>query len=97
IHTEQTTRVELFFYRRIDLSVLLAQGVLPLVALAAFLGQHILFAGLLLTLLAERQQIVAFVPLTEGRGIDNDDRVLHQRLGTDQLIVRRVVHDIDDT
>ena len=36
-------------------------------------------------------------PLTERRGIDRDDGVLDERLGSDQLVVASVVDGIDDT
>ena len=35
--------------------------------------------------------------MTEGSGINDDDGVLDEGLGPDQLIVARVVHDVDDT
>lgn len=37
------------------------------------------------------------IPLPEGRGIDLDDGGLGQGVGTDQLVVRRVESDRDDT
>ena len=35
-------------------------------------------------------------PLPEGRGVDDDDGVLDDRLGSHQLIVARVIDDVDD-
>lgn len=37
------------------------------------------------------------VPLTEGRGVDLDDRALDKRVGPDKLVVRGVVLDAYDT
>ena len=34
---------------------------------------------------------VRLVPLTEGGGIDLDDSTLHEGVGTDKLVVRRIV------
>ena len=45
---------------------------------------------------AEREDVVALVPLPKRRGVDDDDRVLHQGLGAHQLVVAGVVHDVDD-
>ena len=54
------------------------------------------FSQLGALLVAERGGVVSLVPLTEGRGIDDDDGVLHQSLGTDQLVVGGIVDDVDD-
>ena len=37
------------------------------------------------------------VPLSEGGRVDLHDRVLSQRLRTNELLVRRVVHRVQDT
>lgn len=37
------------------------------------------------------------IPLSEGSGIDLNDGVLGQSLSTDELLVRSVVHGIQDT
>lgn len=95
--TQQTSSVELFLQSGVQLGGLLSLNVLLHDALAALLGQNVFFAGLDLTLLTQGQQVVAFVPLAEGASIDHDDGVLYQGLGTDQLVVRSVVHYIDDT
>ena len=57
-------------------------------------GQTYQFGALLA---AERRGVVSLVPLSEGRGVDHDDGVLHERLGAHKLIVTGVVHDVDDT
>lgn len=66
---------------------------------AALLVQHIVLVGRVLLVLpaAQRQNVVALVPLTEGGRVNDDDRVLHQGLGAHQLVVGRVVDHIDDT
>ena len=46
---------------------------------------------------ADRRGIVRFVPLTERRGVDGDDGVLDEGLGSDQLVVAGVVDGVDDT
>lgn len=39
---------------------------------------------------------MALIKLLKGGGIDGDDAVLYQSLGTDQLVVGGVVNDIQD-
>jgi len=46
---------------------------------------------------ANLDTVVGLVPGLEGVGVDHDDRALDEGLGTDQLVVGRVVHDIEDT
>jgi len=41
--------------------------------------------------------IVVLVPGSEGSSVDKNDAVLHEGLGTDQLVVGSVVNDIDNT
>ena len=40
---------------------------------------------------------MVLIPGLEGRGIDEHDAVLHKGVGSDQLIVGGVVHDVDDS
>ena len=40
---------------------------------------------------------MSFVPLTEGCSINDNNSVLHQGLGTDQLVVGSVVDNVNDT
>ena len=47
--------------------------------------------------MSEGHGVVSLVPLTERSGVDDDDGVLHQGLGADELVVGRVVDDVDDT
>ena len=47
--------------------------------------------------MAEGESIVSFVPLTEGCSINDNNSVLHQGLGTDQLVVGSVVDNVNDT
>lgn len=48
-------------------------------------------------LLADLNAVVGLVPLTVRGGVDLNDRVLHQRLGAHQLVVRGVVDNVNDT
>lgn len=48
-------------------------------------------------LATELQGVVVLVPASERRTVDEDDAVLHQRLGSHQLVVGGVVHHIDNT
>ena len=53
--------------------------------------------GLSDELLVELNTVVLQEPLTEGSGIDLDDRVAHQSVCADKLVVRRVVDHVEDT
>jgi len=44
----------------------------------------------------ERSGVVSLVPLSEGSSIDLDDGTLNQGLGSEQLVVGRVVNDVDN-
>ena len=46
---------------------------------------------------ANLDSVMGLVPALEGVGINHDNGALDQSLGTDQLVVGRVVHDIEDT
>jgi hypothetical protein len=46
---------------------------------------------------ANLDSVVGLVPALEGVGINHNDGALDQSLRTDQLVVGRVVHDIEDT
>ena len=48
-------------------------------------------------LAADGECVVSLVPLAEWRGVDGDDGVLHEGLGSDQLVVAGVVDGVDDT
>ena len=54
------------------------------------------FIGLFHLLLVQLNVVVLEIPLTERSCVDLDDGVLDQGLGTDQLIVRRVVENVND-
>ena len=47
-------------------------------------------------LVSEREGVVRLEPLPERRRVDHDDGVLDDGLGAHQLIVARVVDDVDD-
>lgn len=40
---------------------------------------------------------MALVPLSERGGVNCDNSILHQSLGSDQLVVGGIVDDVDDT
>jgi len=97
--SQHTTGHELVQEGLLNLGILLPLRVL-LSGLAGPLGVEDLLISLakLGSLLAtKREGIVRLVPLTEGSGINDDDGVLDEGLGPDQLIVARVVHNVDDT
>lgn len=101
IHTQDAAGGELILEGLLDLAVLLALQVLLHNLFAALLGQHVVLVLLLgvlgVTLASQGQHVVSLVPLAEGRGIDDHDAVLHQGLGSHQLVVGGVVHNIGDT
>merc|ERR1712071_363194 len=53
--------------------------------------------GLFNLLLVKLNVVVLEEPLSEGGGVDSHDAVLDEGLGTDELVVGSVVHNIDDT
>lgn len=61
----------------------------------ARLGGILLLLGALL--LADLDTIVGLVPGSERGGVNLDDSVLHQGLGSDKLVIRSVVDNIKDT
>lgn len=40
---------------------------------------------------------MGFIPLTEGGGVDLNNSTFHQGVGTDQLVIRGVVDNGNDT
>jgi hypothetical protein len=62
-----------------------------------FAATHLSILLRSLLLLANFQAEVLAVPGPEGGGIDLDDRILHQSLRTNQLIVRGVVNHIQNS
>lgn len=65
-----------------------AGGLLALDALALLLLGHV---GLLLASSADGLAVVGLEPLSEGGGVDLDNGRAGERVGTDQLVVGRVV------
>lgn len=64
------------------------------------LGVHaadVLKLGRGLSALADADMVVVLKPLTEGKTVDEDDRVLHKSLGTHKLVVRCVVDNVQNT
>ena len=95
----QTTGLELALQRRLDFTVGGVSGGLLLLDALALLGLGgsggTLSTGLLLASAAQRLAVVRLVPLSEGRRVDLHHGRLGQRVGPDQLVVRRVVHHPD--
>lgn len=87
-HGEETTGTELLLEVVVDLGVLLALGkdALNVVRLLALVG-----GGLGLALLGDGLGVVGLVPLTEGGGVNLNDGRLDEGLGTEELVVGRVV------
>lgn len=87
-HGEETTGAELLLEVVVDLGVLLALGkdALDVVRLLALVG-----GGLSLALLGDGLGVVGLVPLTEGGGVNLNDGRLDEGLGTEELVVGRVV------
>lgn len=97
----QSTGLELLLNGSLDLagggktgSLLLLDGValLDLLLSLALLGSLSLLASS-----AETLTVVGLVPLSEGGGVDLDNGGLGQGVGSDKLVVGRVVGDGDDT
>lgn len=97
----QSTGLELLLNGALDLAGGRVAGSLLLLDRAALL--HLLLSLTLLGSLgllassAKGLAVVGLVPLSEGGGIDLDDSGLGQGVGSDQLVVGRVVGDGDDT
>jgi len=94
---EDTTGLELLLESGLDLALGGEASGLLLLNGVALLHDLLLLALLLLSATAERLAVVGLVPLTEGSGIDLDNGGLGKGVGTDQLVVGRVVGDNDDT
>jgi len=92
----KTTRVELIGNLGINLAVLLARLKSSLDGVASLdtLTGLIRFFKLLLV---ELDVVLLEVPLSEGSGIDQDNGVLNESLGSDELVVGSVVNDIENT
>jgi hypothetical protein len=97
----QTTGLELLLNSGLDLAVGGEAGSLLLldgVALLDLLGLLALLDGLgLLASTADGLAVVGLVPLSERSSVDLDDGATGQGVGSDQLVVRRVVGDGNDT
>lgn len=87
---KETTLLELVTEVRVEIagSLKLGDSLLDLLALGGLLESIILSDG---------DSVVRLVPLTVRGGIDLDNGVLDESLGTDELVVRGVVDDIQDT
>jgi hypothetical protein len=97
-NSEEATSLELLLESGLDLALGGEAGGLLLLYGAALLGGLVLgLSLLLLTSAAEGLTVVGLIPLAERGGIDLDNGGLGQGVCTDQLVVRRVVGDDDDT
>lgn len=92
----QTAGLELSLDGGLDLAVVSEASRLLLLDAVALL---LLLGGLSLGLAspADGLAVVSLVPLSEGGGVNLDDGRLGEGVGTDQFVVRRVVHDTNDT
>lgn len=95
-HGVQTAGLELSLDGGLDLAVVSEASSLLLLDTVALL---LLLGGLSLGLAspADGLAVVSLVPLSEGGGVNLDDGRLGEGVGTDQFVVRRVVHDTNDT
>lgn len=93
----QTTGLELLLESGVDLAVGGEAGSLLLLNRLALLDLLLSLAGLLLSATAEGLAVVGLVPLTEGGGVHLDNGGLGKGVGTDELVVGRVVGDGNDT
>lgn len=98
---EQTTGLELLLNGVLDLAVLaVALGLLLLDRLALLLlllGLAVLGGLSTLASTADALAVVGLVPLTEGGSVDLNNGGPGQGVGADELVVRRVVGDTNDT
>jgi len=98
----ETTSLELLLEDGVDLSaggVALSLLLLNRLGLLGVLGGVLALLGGLGTLSppANGLAVVGLVPLPEGGSVDLDDGGLGQGVGSDKLVVRRVVGDDDNT
>ena len=89
-------RVELISELLINFTVLLQSLLLALDG-AALLGVLTGFIRFINLLLVQLDVVLLEVPLSEGGGINRNNGVLHEGLGSDKLIVRRVVNAIKNS
>jgi len=94
-HGVETTCLELALQCSLNLSALLALSVLLVNAVALLLLSSCIL--LLLPPPAQAQAVVCFVPLSEGCGIDLDDRALGQGVCSDEFVVGRMERHADNT
>lgn len=92
-----TTGLELLLKCALDLAGSGVAGSLLALDSVALLDNLLFLAGLLLASSTEGLAVVGLVPLTEGGSVNLDDGRLGQGVGSDQLVVGRVVGDDDNT
>merc|ERR1719166_709941 len=96
--SQNTTSHELISEALLDLGIPLSLLVLLLGLLGPLLVEDgLLGVGQLGALLASKGEgVVRLVPLSERSGINDNNGILHQGLGSDQLMVGGVVDHVDD-
>jgi len=93
----ETVRAELIFEEWVHLLGGLAGGDLLLNRLGARLEKRILLLSNLGRLLAaKRLHVMVLEPLLEGRSINLNNVVLHERVGTHNLVTSGVVYHLND-
>jgi len=92
----QATTVKLISDLLINLTILLKTLDLALDGVAS-LGLFTCFIRFFNLLLVQLDVVLLEVPLSEGSGIDENNGVLHEGLGSHQLVIRRVVDGIKYT
>jgi hypothetical protein len=93
----ETTGLELLLEDTLDLAGGLEAGLLLLGHAVALLGLLNSLALLLLATATEGLAVVGLVPLAERSGIDLDNGRLGEGVGTDELVVGRVIGDDNHT
>lgn len=92
--SQDRSGVELVGHLLVDLAVLATASELGF-EMAGALGVFTSFIRFFKLLLVEFDVVLLEVPVSEGGRIDVHDGVLHKGLGTHELVVRRVVNDIE--
>lgn len=93
--SEQMSRVELVGDLLVDLAILASASDLCF-DVAGALGVFTSFIRFFKLLLVEFDVVLLEVPVAEGVSIDEHDGVLHKGLRAHELVVCRVVNDIED-
>jgi hypothetical protein len=90
-HGEKTALAELFLKARVERADFLALGDSFLDVFGTFLGGGVNGS------FGHIDGVKLFIPLSEGRGIDEDDGAFDESLGTDKFVVGSIVDNIEHT